>query len=440
MNPPELQLNPAYEHGRPSRVGEFRAISADRLVIWMLVLPILGATFFSKFALPGLKADGIGMGFPLLYLSLVAGVCAAGIVRIEPARLIFYCLMASVIGSVTILQGGNFSLPSLAFLMLLHLPYVVYLSGAERGIKALFEFFLNVALLIAICGIGQYVLQFFVSPAYVFPVENFLPDDLRVTGFNMQAPIAYGSSIYRANGVFMQEPSFFSQFLAIAVLVELLGPARLWRVALCAMAIMVSYSGTGLIVLAVCLPVLIVTHRRWNLVIIAAIMLLLLMLAAPYLHLDHLIARIGEFGSERSSAYERFVGGFRIFEASVVADPAKLLFGYGAGSYRDLVHGLNHPAAEMALFKIVVEYGLAGTLLYFGFVLFCIFGARGPFVLQLALAVTLFLNGAYNTFVHSLALSLLIWPSSSLKRNAETGSKPPSRGFQPSDAIARPSW
>lgn len=433
------QPDPAIEHGRFSGAGAVRATAADRLVLWMLVLPILGATLFSKFALPGVHAEGIGMGFPVLYLALV-GACVAGMVRVEPARLIFYCLMASVIGGVTALQGENISLPSLAFLMLLHLPYVVYMAGAERVMKTLFAVFLNVALFIAICGIGQYVLQFFVSPAYVFPLENFLPAELRVSGFNMQAPIAYGSSIYRANGIFMQEPSFFSQFLAIAVLVELLGPARLWRVALCTVAIMASHSGTGLIVLAVCLPVLVVVQRRWNLVVIAAITLLLLFLAAPYLHLDHLIARIGEFGSERSSAYERFVGGFRIFEASIAADPAKLLFGYGAGSYRDLVHGLNHPAAEMALFKIVIEYGLVGTLLYFGFVLFCIFGARGPFVLRLALVVTLFLNGAYNTFVHSIALALLVWPSSSLKRNDEAGSKSSRRDFQMSDAVARPSW
>lgn len=445
MRPSLSQLNPAGVHGKFSGADGFlpsadESFRSDRVALWMLILPILGATFFSKFSLPGVKAEGIGMGFPLIYLALIAGVCLAGIVRVEPVRLIFYCLMASVIGCITVLQGENISLPSLAFLMLLHLPYVFYIAGAERIMKMLSTAFLNIALFIALCGIGQYVLQFFVAPAYVFPLENFLPPELRVSGFNMQAPIAYGSSIYRANGVFMQEPSFFSQFLAIAVLVEMLGPARLWRVALCSAAIMASHSGTGLIVLAVCLPVLVIARRRWNLVVVMAITLLLLFLAAPYLHLEHLVARIGEFGSERSSAYERFVGGFRIFEASVAADPAKLLFGYGAGSYRDLVHGLNHPAAEMALFKIVIEYGVIGTLLYFGFVMFCIFGADGPFVLRLALVITLFLNGAYNTFVHSLAMALLVWPSSSLGRNEKVRVAPSRQELQMSDAVARPSW
>ncbi|HTE16138.1 MAG TPA: hypothetical protein VK642_13770, partial [Burkholderiales bacterium] len=129
---------------------------------------------------------------------------------------------------------------------------------------------------------------------------------------------------------------------------------------------------------------------------------------------------------ERSSAYERFIGGFYIFDASVGTDPLRMLFGYGAGSYRDIVHALNRPAAEMTLFKIVVEYGLVGTLLYFGFMFFCIFSAKGPFVLRLALAISLFLNGAYNTFVHSLALALLVWPSSRVvRRPAENAMREP---------------
>jgi hypothetical protein len=228
----------------------------------------------------------------------------------------------------------------------------------------------------------------------------------------MLALVSYGSSFYRPNGVFMQEPSFFSQLLAIAVLIELLGPNRLWRVALYIVAIVASRSGTGLALLAVCLPVLIIARRRWDLVIAAAAIIPLLLLASPYLHTDQLLARIGEFTSERSSAYARFVGGFHIFDASVGADPLRLLFGYGAGTYRDIVHSLDRNAAEMALFKIVVEYGVIGTLLYFGFIFYCIFSARGAFVLRLALAMCLFLNGAYNTFVHSLALALLVWSSS----------------------------
>lgn len=416
---------------------------ADRLVLWALLLPVIGATFVSKIAVPAVKVDGIGMGFPLIYLALAMAACAVGRMRLDPARLFFFCLMASVIGGMTVLWGEEISLASLAFLMLLHLPYAVHIEGGSRVLVRLNRIFMNVATFIALCGLAQYVLQFFVATAHVFPMENYLPADWLVTGFNMQAPIAYGSSIYRANGIFMQEPSFFSQFLAIAVLCELIGRGRLWRIALYVIAILASQSGTGLVLLAVCVPVLIVARRRWNLLIAMAIALpLLMLLAGPYLHTDQLFARIGEFGSERSSAYERFVGGFRIFDASVGADPVRLLFGYGAGNYRDIVHSLNHPAAEMALFKIVVEYGLIGTLLYFSFMMYCIFSARQPLVLRLALALTLFLNGAYNTFVHSLALALLVWPGAPTGRGSVFGEPPAEKELpvSPGATVARSSW
>jgi hypothetical protein len=385
----------------------------DGLVLLLLTIPIIGATFLSKFALPYVKVDGIGLGFPLIYLPLLLGLFIAGRLQLEPARLLFFCVMASVMGGVMLLRGEDISLLSVAFLMMLHLPYVAHISAGDRVMESLRRVFLNVATAIALCGLAQYVLQSHLARAYIFPLENFLPSNWLVTGFNMQAPIAYGSSIYRPNGIFMQEPSFFSQLLAIATLIELVGARRLWRIALFVIAIFASQSGTGLVLLAVCVPVLILVSGRWSLIISAAVVLSLLLLAGQYLHIDQFMARIGEFGSERSSAYERFVGGFYIFDASVGADPLRMLFGYGAGTYRDIVSSLNHPAAEMALFKIVVEYGLVGTLLYFGFMFFCIFSAQGPFVLRLALAVCLFLNGAYNSFVHSLALSLLVWPSSS---------------------------
>ena len=66
--------------------------------------------------------------------------------------------------------------------------------------------------------------------------------------------MGYGSHEYRANGVFLLEPSFFSQVLAVGIVAELCTFGRLSRLALFGLALIVSYSGTGLIVLAVCLP------------------------------------------------------------------------------------------------------------------------------------------------------------------------------------------
>src|SRR5688572_12582227 len=298
-----------------------RQAAGDWYVLLALVVPILGATFLSKLAVPYIKSDGIGMGFPMIYLALLLSMLAAGRLRLDPSRLLFFCVMASVLGAVMVLRGEVISLPSLAFLLLLHLPYVAYFAASDRIVASVVRVFLNASTIIALCGLAQYVLQFFIARTYVFPMENLLPPEWLVTGFNMQAPTAYGSEIYRPNGIFMPEPSFFSQLLAIAALVEMIGSKRLWRIGLFIVAIVASQSGTGLVLLAIGVPVLIVAHRQWNLIAVVAVLFGVLLLLSPWLHLDRLIARIGEFGSEQSSAYARFVGGFYIFDASVGADP-----------------------------------------------------------------------------------------------------------------------
>ena len=94
-----------------------------------------------------------------------------------------------------------------------------------------------------------------------------------VQHFNKQAALAYGSEVYRANGVFLLEPSFFSQVLAVAIIAELctLGGkiplASATRLAVFSAALFVSYSGTGVLVLAVCLPLYVVMRRRWGLLL-----------------------------------------------------------------------------------------------------------------------------------------------------------------------------
>ncbi|MDB5799931.1 MAG: hypothetical protein JWL63_870 [Rhodocyclales bacterium] len=382
-----------------------------RTALLILAAPLVGATFLSKFAIPGLHVDGIGIGFPLIYLALACAAYTGDLLALEWSRLMAFCLMAGMLGASSALSSEHVSTTSILFLMMLHLPYVFNIQGSDRTRTAAIRVFLNIALIIGICGIVQYAAQSFVPTAWIFPIENLLPDSLRVTGFNMQIPLSYGSTVYRANGIFMQEPSFYSQLLAIAVITELVTLNRLWRAGLLAFAIVVSQSGTGLILLAVCMPILMIAYRRGDLLLGCMALLLVLILAGPLLHIDNLVGRVGEFGSTKSSGYERFVGGFHIFDVALGTDPIRALFGYGPGAYRDVVQRLGHPAAEMALFKIVIEFGVVGALSYFGFIFFCIFSARGPFVVRLALALCLFLNGAYNTFVHSLALSLIVWSS-----------------------------
>jgi hypothetical protein len=404
------------------------ASAAASLRFALLLTPLVGATILSKFGFPPLGDQGIGISVLLTGAALIVGA-TTGLMRIEPRRLTLFAVMIGILGLIQVWQPESFSPTSFLLLVAVHLPYVVNLPNSGDGERVI-KVFLGIVTVFACCGIAQYSLQFIVSPRFLFPIENFVPNAFVVKLFNHQAAMAYGSQEYRANGVFLLEPSFFSQVLAVAIVAELCTAGRLIRLAIFGIALIVSYSGTGLIVLAVCLPLCLVTQRRWGLLTLGLVALAVIIPAQLYFHAGRILSRIGEFDSNQSSAYMRFVGGFLLFDKFLWQDAWRALFGYGAGSfqgYSSSVH--SYAAAEMALFKMVFEFGLVGAIAYFGFLFTCLFYSPAPRLLILAVGITYFLNGIYNPFAHGLALTLLLWSSASgsVPWLSASASKPASR-------------
>jgi hypothetical protein len=376
----------------------------------LLAAPLIGATFISKFGFPPLAALGIGISIFFLLATVAAGAVLGG-VSIEPRRLALFTAMIGILGLIQLFQPNSFSPSSLLLLVAVHLPYIFTVPGGDDKDRII-RFFLGIVMVFAWCGIAQYVLQFFVSPRFLYPIENFTPNSFIVQQFHHQANMGYASSEYRANGVFLLEPSFFSQVLAVAIIAELCTFGRMRWLAVYAIALVVSYSGTGLIVLAVCLPLCLVAQRRWGLLVFGLLCVAVLISLQLQFHANRLLSRISEFDSDQSSGYMRFVGGFRLFDRFLWQDLGRALFGYGAGSfatYSSRVH--NYAAAEMALFKMVFEFGLVGAAAYFGFLFSCLYYSTAPRLLTLAVGITYFLNGIYVPFAHGLALSLLLWNS-----------------------------
>jgi hypothetical protein len=184
--------------------------------------------------------------------------------------------------------------------------------------------------------------------------------------------------------------------------------SRNLRLAVYAGAMVVSYSGTGLIVLAVVLPLFVVMYRRWDLLLRGLLLLGVLALLAEPLNLQVTLGRVGEFSSGGSSGFMRFVGWQSLFADRLWNSPEHALFGYGSGTYFDAAVG--YAAGEMAHAKIIFEFGVLGALLYFGFVFYCLFSSRAPLILRIAVAVTYFMNGAYSPSVTGFATCLLLWP------------------------------
>jgi hypothetical protein len=267
----------------------------------------------------------------------------------------------------------------------------------------------TVAVVIASLGVAQFLIQFVLSTAAMFPIETFVPAEWRTQRYNNIIPLHWGATVYKANGVVMLEPSDFSQLCAIGIINELSTKARLVRLAVLGAGLLTSYSGTGLVVLAVALPAFVMLQRRWSLILYGVLAVSVLMLFAEPLHLDVISSRAHEFESSDSSGYARFVAWRHLFAARVWTDPLATWLGHGAGSFA--AASADYGAAEMVFSKILFEFGLLGGLTYFAFILWCLMRAPAPLAVRIAVAVAYFMNGAYSPWFTGLALGLLLWPS-----------------------------
>ncbi len=386
------------------------AFSVAPLAGLVLYTPLLATVLLAKVSLPPFAALSLSIAYLFIFLAVGMGV-ALGHLRVDSRRLGFFLVFIGSIGAVQVFRGDVFSLTSMLLLGSLLLAYVFTLPDQEKGSARALDFFLGLATVLALVGIAQFGVQMLLGPRLAFPIESFVPGEFLIQGFNAQALIAQGEVGYRVNGVFFSEPSFFSQFMAVAIVTEALTRSRLSRLALYTLALLLSYSGTGILVLAVCLPLIVLTRGAtalpWQ--ILAG---LLLAVALFYqFGLEHLTGRIGEFSSFHSSAFARFISGFHLFDRYLWTDPVAALFGLGAGTYPGYAVRMPFPVAEMTLFKMVFEYGLLGAAGYFAFLGYCLFRADAPAIVRLAVALTLLLNGPYVPFFHGLALSLLVWPA-----------------------------
>ncbi|HMN78812.1 MAG TPA: hypothetical protein PKA20_02665 [Burkholderiaceae bacterium] len=394
--------------------GRFPGTLAD----WLAYTPFFATTFLAKWGVPVGPRD-LGMSVMLILLALIIGLSTQRM-RVDTRQFIAYLLMLAVLGAFQLLGAREFSFLSFLLMMALYLCYTVRVERPGDSGRRAMHFVADCGAFVAACGIVQFASQFVLPYNLVFPIETLVPQHLQIEGYNTQIPLTYGSTIYKANGYFCLEPSFFSQLLAITLLIELVTRNRLSRIALVAAGLAVSYSGTGIIILMVCLPVLVIARRRWDLIVLGAVVLVAGSLLSDKLNLDLFLQRASEFSNPRSSGFERFVGGFYLFEQYLWQDVGHALTGYGAGTFQDYADRAEHRAAEISFFKIVFEFGILGAILNLGFLFYTVFRSSAPPVIKLAVAVAYFMSGIYTATSHGFALTLLLWPGA---RDTATGGR-----------------
>jgi hypothetical protein len=334
-------------------------MSGDRRALRAAFVLLLLATTLGQRVGLSLGSYSLNLALPVAYGLLCVGALS-GVLLVSLERLLCYGAVAVLGFASAALNTGSASLASFALLLVIYAPFVFALGPlalAGSSSAWLTRVFLNVALFCALAGILQFYGQFVVRAPWLFDFTTLLPSLLHgPEGYN--TVIAVGS-FYKSNGFFFLEPSMFSFFMALAALVEWGGERRYARLACFGLALLLTYSGTGLLALAVGLLFPLAPRTLFRIALAGLAGALALWLLGDLLNLSYTLGRVTEFGSERSSAYHRYVGPLRLVASSFDLASASTWLGHGPGTIRHAKAAFDFHDPTWA--KLMFEYGLLGS-------------------------------------------------------------------------------
>lgn len=337
-------------------------------VRFAVLLLILSCTVLQRFGLT-VGETSLSAGLIAAYLLLLLAL-AGGELAVMSGRLALYCTLMLIAGTSLVLnhatsRAGEISVSSMLILGVMYLPFVFVLrpGGPSRVDAAwVLRAFSGVALFCAWAGIAQFGAQFVLKADWLFDFSPYLPAFLRSGGgYNVVIPVG---DHFKSNGFFFKEPSLFSLVLAFGLLIEIWCYRRWLRIGAMALAMVLTYSGSGLIVLAAGLlfPLRLKTLAR--LAVIALVGGVAAALLWDVMNLGFTLGRVTEFSDPGASAYHRYVAPFRLIADSLSADPWSVWFGRGpgsifrAGKYWGWFYEYHDPTFAKAFF----EYGVLGLV------------------------------------------------------------------------------
>jgi len=376
---------------------------------WLIGI-LFASIFLQRFAVP---VGQFGIGFNLCVTLAGLGVLAwRGALALDPARTVAACAFAAIAWLTSLLNPLTASPGSLGLVMAFYLPFALSLRRPGECFRHCIAAFQTMVLVCAGCGIAQFLAQFMVPAQYLFTFRGLLPDPILLGGISDMLPLAWGASLYRSNGFFFVEPSTCSQYMALAIVFELLFRGTTWRLPVYAVALAVTYSGTGLILLLLMLPWVLLHRRAFRAIGLLFLLLLVAVGFSDAWNMDTLLVRSGEFGEEGSSATARFVAPAWLLGETLFTRLPDLLFGFGPGSFLALASKAAHETHDPVWAKLLFEYGLVGTAMFVPLYVLAVFkGAPNRWVsTALTIGFLSFGGTMLDPRLHALLLVFCVLP------------------------------
>lgn len=368
--------------------------------------------FLQRFAVQ-VGSQGMDIVGPLVLLLAFWAVLNGALVLHRTRLLLFGALaLWTVLGAAwqTVhpnSYGVGLTLPSLAQFLLLT-SFCVLSFARDMDERVFFRGGANILALIAAAGILQFLLQF--AGLGLFSFTHLLPDRMLFeSGYNLEIPVGIGD-IMKSNGFFLLEPSIFSQSMAMGLILEILAARRAWFLALFAAGLLLSFSGTGWIVLLSFLLSVGARLGRRGIVLAAGLAMAIVAVFAAVVYFspdtaDVFAGRVAEFSQPGTSGNLRFTTPFQLMNEVLAREPTAWLFGIGPGASERL--SLAYEYDVNTPIKILLEYGVPAVVLYVA-----IFLSAQRTKLQGALVVPclvlVLLAGGYQEFAPVLFPILLL--------------------------------
>lgn len=365
----------------------------------------------------GLILGGSAVFFCLpIFLGLLGLMFMSGRAELRPIPIFLYCLFAfdGIIATLIALNTPETStkISILSFFSLLTIYICLLFRPSDRfSGRDTIDIFLFYARMIAILGVLQYLAQFAGVRLFSFmlaipPLTPVLVEPL----YNYNPILTYGSNTLRSNGFFLIEPSIFSQLMALGIAVEVFVKRSYKFLPLYAVAYLFSFSGTGLLALAISIVLLGLFDRR-NLnrillfVVVVAALMGIMAVAFPD-QFNSLAGRAGEAQYEGSSGYARYFAQFDTIKAYL--GETRTIIGYGPGGMERSAHYI--PGSGNPALKLFIDYGILGMIAFFAFFIHSIW-RKDAKILSLYFLVNFQLGGGSLLFppLIILIVVLCVW-------------------------------
>ena len=384
-------------------------LGADTLFWFAIILGCI--TIGQRFAVP-LDESQFGFGF-LFCLLIVAMLALGGRLTIEPSRIILYVIGMSGCLLTLFFKRDAFSTISMMMLFVIYISYVFsYRINFGQYYKILSSY-QNLMLFCVWCGLAQFLIQFPLSSDFMFPFDMILPDSFFIPEFNLRIPITEDLPYEKSTGLWFLEPSHFSQFLAFAVIIELRYFNRRKRLLLYLGSMVLSFSGTGFILLALVGTILIFVQRRISLILLGIMGIASIFLFRDFFPFSIFYERLSDFTNPLASGSGRFIAPYWVISDLLQQGRSHILYwGLGPGELKQIVENTDYFVQDSSWFKLLVEYGWVGLTFFMLFFLPSLFAKSPDKILSTACLVQFMLLGGYllSFYVHFLYLILVVWP------------------------------